>query len=410
MHSFIINDATVLPIFSSRQVEKRLRFLYIKLQKQIFCRNAINYLVIFFLLFFISCKDNKEDEVVVIDKLIETEKFELAHTKIKNKLSTKRSEDEILSLKSTKDSHILELSNDRNRIVYTENKTVIFRDLANPLVKLKSFSLLPVNISISSDAEHALISLALSNGAGCKIIAVSLLEAREDYSSNSLIPCNHHGGITTDGNIFYYFVDDSLYMETLSEIRQSKLIRDKKNFPSPITNIKNKYYIYPIGKTFLIFAGNAGIYHLYWFDPKKNEEEKIAENIATPKLYYGNGKNAYIITGMVGELNIQELKLSAYGKPTLAGIISINHEKTNPWPTSLQTEFISSFDGEVFRWNLEGKVKYFPLFAEKFWIAARDQIIYEDINKELVIGSLEFTETEQRLLELYRQTKKQKTD
>ena len=85
MHSFIINDATVLPIFSSRQVEKRLQFLHIKLQTQTFCRNAINYLVIFFLLFFISCKDNKEDEVVVIDKLIETEKFELAHTKIKNK-------------------------------------------------------------------------------------------------------------------------------------------------------------------------------------------------------------------------------------------------------------------------------------------------------------------------------------
>jgi hypothetical protein len=368
------------------------------------------YFCLFLLLLATSCKDQKEDEVAVIDKLLETEKFELAHTKLKNKLSTKRLEDEILSLRSTKESHILELSNDRNRIVYTEEKTIIFRDLANPLMKQLSFSQLPINISISSDAEHALVSLALSNGAGCRIVAVTLLEAREAYTSDSLIPCNHHGGITTDGTAIYYFIDDSLYMESLSEYKQNKLIRDKKHFPSPISSIKNKYYIYPIGKTFLIFVGNAGIYHLYWLDPKKNEEEKLADNIATPKLYYGNGKNAYIITGAIGELNIQELKLSAYGKPILAGLIPINHEKINPWPTSVSNEFISSYEGELFRWNSEGKIKHLPIFAQKFWIAARDQIIYEDLNNELVIGSLEFTEIETRLFEMYRQTKKQKAD
>jgi hypothetical protein len=363
-----------------------------------------------FVIHFNFCNEKKDDEIELINGLIEDEKFETANTKIKEKLSTKKKEDEVLSDKKTKEHHILELSNDRNRVVFTEEKSVIFRDLANPLVKQVTFGQLPVNLSISSDAEHALVLVSLPNSAGCRMFAVSLLESKESYISNSIIPCNHHGAITSDGATIYYFIDDSLYMESTNEQKQPKLIIDKKKFPPPLPNIKNRYYLYPIGKTFLIFAGNAGMYQVYWLDPKKNEEEKLLEHVALPKIFYGMGKNAYIVTGVIGDLSIQELRLSAFGRPILAGKTSVDIDKTTPWPSMQADEFISGHEGEIFRWK-EGKtLKTYPLLAERFWVAARDHIIYEDKNNELVISNLEFSETDYRLLNQYRQTKKPRED
>jgi hypothetical protein len=368
------------------------------------------FIILLFTIFLNSCKDNKEDDTTNINRLLEDEKYETANTKIKEKLSTKQKEDEILSDKQTKEHHILELSNDRNRVVFTEEKSVIFRDLANPLVKQVTFGQLPVNLSISSDAEHALVSISLPNSAGCRIYAVSLLESKESYVSNSIIPCNHHGAITSDGTTIYYYIDDSLYMESTKEPKQPKLIIDKKNFPPPITNIKNRYYIYPIGKTFLIFAGNAGMYQVYWLDPKKNEEEKLLENVTLPKIFYGTGKNAYIVTGVIGELAIQELRFSAFGRPILAVKMQVDIEKTSPWPTMQANEFISGYEGEIFRWKEGDIIKTYPLLADRFWVAARDHIIYEDRNNELVISNLEFSEGDYKLLDQYRQTKKPKED
>lgn len=338
--------------------------------------------------------------------MLDDEKYETANQRIKEKFSTKKVEDELLSSKSTKERHLVEISNDRNRVVYTQDKTIFFKDLANPLTKQISFSQIPFNLSISSDAEHALVSIPIPNGIGCRLFAVSLLESKEAYSSKSIIPCYHHGGITSDGNTIYYFIDDSLYLESTIENKSAKLIRDKKFF-SPVANgIKSKFYIYPIGKTFLIFMGDGGVYHLFWLDPKKQEEEKLMDNVATPKIFYGNGKNTYIVTGSVGELFSQELKLSAYGKPIPGNKIQINHERTNPWPTSIPEEFISSFEGEVFRWKEDKKIKTYPLFVNNFWVVARDQIIFIDRNNDLVLTSLEFAETDYKLLEIYHQTKK----
>lgn len=367
-------------------------------------KNYLIFLITF--LIFNSCSEKKEDDSVLIFRMLEDEKYDTANQRIKEKFSTKKNDDELLSPRNSKERHLVEISNDRNRVVYTQDKTIFFRDLANPLTKQFSFAQVPVNLSISSDAEHALVSIPIPNGIGCRLLAVSLLESKEAYSSKSIIPCYHHGGITSDGATFYYFIDDSLYVESIFENKSTKLIRDKKFFDPVAAGIKNKFFIYPIGKTFLIFMGDGGVYHLFWLDPKKQEEEKIIEDAATPKIYYGNGKNTYIITGTVGDLYCQELKLSAYGKPIPGNKISINHEKTNPWPTSVQDEFISSFDGEVFRWREDKKLKTYPLFVGNFWVVARDQLIFIDRNNDLVLTSLEFTDTDYKLLEIYHQTKK----
>lgn len=352
------------------------------------------------------CSEKKEDDISQMNRMIEDEKYDTVNLRIKDKLSTKKNDEELISSKSTREKHLLELSNDRNRIVYTQDKTIYFRDLANPLTKQLSFSQYPINLSISSDAEHALVSIPLPNGVGCKLLAVSLLESREAYASKSILSCSHHGGITSDGTSFYYFIDDSLYFESTLDNKGSKLIRDKKFFQPVASGIKNNQVIHTIGKTFLIFNGNGGIYRLYWLDPKKQEEEIILEDAATPKIYYGNGKNAYIVTGTIGDLYCQELKLSAYGKPILGNKIPINYERVNPWPTTNQDEFISGYEGEVFRWKEDKKIKIYPLFTTSFWIVARDHIIYVDKKNDLILSNMEYSDGDYKLLELFNQTKK----
>ena len=91
------------------------------------------------LLFLISCENKNEAIVKDIDTLIEDEKFSLAQDKIKSKLEGKRTSDEVLSNKKPINPRIIEVSNDRNRVVWTEDKQITFRDLANPLSKSLTF-------------------------------------------------------------------------------------------------------------------------------------------------------------------------------------------------------------------------------------------------------------------------------
>ncbi|MCB1141337.1 MAG: hypothetical protein H7A24_14425 [Leptospiraceae bacterium] len=359
-------------------------------------------LFLIFLVFFSSCSEETEEGLESIDRLIEDEKYDIAKDRLKEKLSSRRKQDEVISRKRPVEPRFLELSNDRNRIVWTEEKTIIFRDLANPLVKTVVFSQVPSNLSISSDAEHAVVSFPLPSGAGCRLVAVSLVEAKESYMSNSYVSCSHHGAINYDGNMIYYFIDDSLYSEKTSEPKTAKLILDKKNFPPPAESIKNRYRIFPIGKTFVIFSGNGGSYKLYWLDPKKNTIELLSEEIATPKIYYGTGKNGYLIVGKIGDLYIQEMKFSAFGKPLLSRKISIGPEETISWPISVPDEFISTDKGTLFLWTVGKKRKRYPILASRFWVAARDQIIYEDKLNDLVLVNLDFSETDWRTLELYK--------
>jgi hypothetical protein len=361
----------------------------------------MSILRIVLVLFLFSCYKEKEEGLDSINKLIEDEKFDIAKDQLKIRLSSKRPGDEIVSKRQTIEKRILEFSNDRNRVVWTEDKTVIFRDLANPLVKTMVFSQSPANLSLSSDAEHAIISFPLPNSAGCRMVAVSLVESKESYISNSYISCDHHGAISSDANGIYYFLDDNLYYEKLDETKTNKLILDKKFFLPPAESIKNRYKIYPIGKTFLIFAGNAGVYRLFWLDPKTNEIDQLSEEIATPSLIYGTGKNAFIVVGKIGKLSLQEVKYSAFGKPLLSRLISIGHEETVSWPMASNEEFLSLQNGFIVQWG-PGKKKNLPILTNRFWLAARDQIIYEDLDNNLLLIDMVFSEADWNSLELYK--------
>ncbi|MCB1180085.1 MAG: hypothetical protein KDK36_21080, partial [Leptospiraceae bacterium] len=181
-------------------------------------------LILILTILIVGCKKEEVDPFADIEQLVEDEKYEIASEKIKLKLSTAKKTETKISGKSIKGDRVLEMSNDRNRIVWLEDRSIIFRDLANPLIKSMVFPQSPENLSISAEGEYALLSFPLPNSAGCKMMAVALIEVKESYVSGTYVPCSHHGGISSDGTIIYYFIEDNLYQETVGDPKSTKLI------------------------------------------------------------------------------------------------------------------------------------------------------------------------------------------
>lgn len=367
------------------------------MKKQLFV-----YLTLFL---FIYCEDKNEAIVKDIDTLIEDEKFSLAHEKIRTKLEAKRASDEILSNKRPQNPRILEVSNDRNRVVWTEDKQITFRDLANPLIKSLTFPDVPEMISVSSEAEYSLVLFKLPNGVGCRMVNVSLIEPKPSYLSDTYVSCKNRSAVSSDGSSIYYFINENLYEETLKDPKKPKLLVSKERFESIYPNVKNRTHIYSIAKTFLIFFGNAGVYNLYWFNPKDSSITKLASDIMAPKLFYGNGKNAFVLSGVVGSLVLKEIKYTSYGEPNISKGIPISYNEINPFPTTKVNEFISGKSGSIYKWGTTIKKRVYPIIAEKFWVVARDYIIYENYKKELILTSTEFSPEDWKLLDLYKQVK-----
>lgn len=357
--------------------------------------------ILMILILGLQCR--KQTEVEKIDVLLSSEKFSKAEETARSRLSTKHSNDEYLSKEPAKD-RVVQFSNDRNRVVWTEGRQLQFRDLANPLSKTIGLNETAENLSISSDAEHALISVSAANGTACRLLAVSILEKKKSHLSESFVHCKNQFGISKDGTHIYYILDSSLYAEETSGAKNHKVLLDKRYFPETVHSVRNRYYFRPIGNNFLIFSGDAGAYNVYWFDVRKNGMEKITD-AASPLFYYGSGKNAYFIRGHIGNFNAQELLFSAYGRPTLSDSFSVSIKETVLWPVSENNEFVSLVDGKTVLWTPGGKKKELPLLAKHIYLSARDNIIYETSDGYLMRTSMDFSEEDWKALELYKKTK-----
>lgn len=345
----------------------------------------------------------KQSEVEKIDVLLSSEKFSKAEETARSRLSTRHSNDEYLSKEPAKDRSV-QFSNDRNRVVWTEGKQLQFRDLANPLSKTIGLNETAENLSVSSDAEHALISVSAANGTACRLLAVSILEKKKSYLSESFVHCKNQFGISKDGTRIYYIMDSSLYTEETSDTKNHKVLLDKKHFPETVHSVRNRYYFRPVGHNFLIFSGDAGAYNVYWLDVRKNALERITD-AASPLFYYGSGKNAYFIRGHIGSLSAQEISFSAYGRPVLSDSFAVNVRETVLWPVSENNEFVSLVDGKAVLWAPGGKKKELPLLAKHIYLSARDNIIYETSEGYLMKTSMDFSEEDWKALELYKKTK-----
>ncbi len=370
--------------------------------------HRLKYIVFLFLFGFLFCSKEIEDPLVNIDLLIEEEKYEIAKERLKEKLSSKRKDDLVLAEGKLGLKRVFALSNDRNRVAWIQDKTIYFYDLANPLSKTLNFPQTLVNLNLSFEGDLAIISALLPHGAGCRMIVISFLETRKSHVSSSYVACTNLNGISFDGNFIYYFIDDNLYVERTTEPKFQKLLIDKNHFPYPYPNINRKYFIYPIGKTFLIIYGNAGYYNAAWFDTNKNKVEKIMEGISSPRLNFGNRKNLFLLTGEIGNYLIKEIKFSHNSKPVIVQEFPVSSSLASFQVLSKENLFVSIHNGQLFEWEIGKSKKALPILTETFFILARDQILYEDKEKNLILTNYFFSEEEWKTLNLYKMVKNRK--
>jgi len=341
-----------------------------------------------------------------VNQYLEVQKFEKALTIIQNKLESKRDSDEVISRTSPKRERVLRMSEDRNRIVWSEDEKLIYRDIPNPMVKTKTLSALPFDFRISNNAEFALVSFRLKNTKGCRMKAISMLNDDVDFDSGAHIACRNSGGITKDGKYIYYFIDESLYKEKTEPPRKPIKVLDASKIAPPFSKLRNKYSLLPIEDNFILMTGIAGSYNMYYLQTKNDTSELISKDILSPKLYYGNGNSFFAIGGKIGSWYLREVEYSAGKKPKINKGFSISRREIEPWKTSNKKDFLSFYNKSIYKWGPLAKKIEYPIQCERGWGVARDYIIYENKIGELVLANTTYSDEDWAVLDLYKEVKK----
>jgi len=366
-----------------------------------------HYIFIISLSLLISqCRSKHETFLEEVNQYLEVQKFEKALTIIQNKLESKRDSDEVISRTSPKRERVLRMSEDRNRIVWSEDEKLIYRDIPNPMVKTKTLSALPFDFRISNNAEFALVSFRLKNTKGCRMKAISMLNDDVDFDSGAHIACRNSGGITKDGKYIYYFIDESLYKEKTEPPRKPIKVLDASKIAPPFSKLRNKYSLLPIEDNFILMTGIAGSYNMYYLQTKNDTSELISKDILSPKLYYGNGNSFFAIGGKIGSWYLREVEYSAGKKPKINKGFSISRREIEPWKTSNKKDFLSFYNKSIYKWGPLAKKIEYPIQCERGWGVARDYIIYENKIGELVLANTTYSDEDWAVLDLYKEVKK----
>lgn len=195
--------------------------------KQVFIkRNTI--LALFAISFFNFCKSSHETFIEEIQELVEQEKYEKASERLKEKLQFPKDRDELLSAEAPDSARIIEFSNDRLKLVWTEDQKIFFQDLAAGENNSRSLDQIPSNLSLSQNANYALVEYTMQASGGCRYVAISLKDSSLSYEAGAQVSCKSRGSILPDGSKIYYFVDDNLYEEKTVEPRKPILVLQKK--------------------------------------------------------------------------------------------------------------------------------------------------------------------------------------
>ncbi|WP_423789825.1 hypothetical protein [Leptospira wolffii] len=359
---------------------------------------------LFLLLFGIiaNCKSKQETLIEEIQELFEEENFEKAAKLLKNYLVKPKSDDEVLSLDKPETPRIVELSYDRKRLVYLEDSKLTWKDMGDGSKETKSLDEVPASLSVSLNANFALAEYPMTNG--CRLFAISLKNNDLHYESGAQISCRNRGGISDDGSKIYYFVDNQLYEEKTVEPRTPKLIVSKEKIAPPFPNLKAKFFLFPIGKDFLLFSGNAGSYTLYYFQPEKKSVEKLDQEIISPLIYYGTGDAAYYLGGTIGRLHLRRIQFGK-GKPSVSKLFTVSRKEINPWKLPTKNEFISNYSGKVHLWGPLRKSQVLPVLCERIWLVDQNKLLCENELGELYLTHLDFPQEDWTLLKMYEEAR-----
>ncbi|MCG6191726.1 hypothetical protein LFX25_00515 [Leptospira sp. FAT2] len=362
-------------------------------------------LVLFAIFFFNLCKSSHETFIEEIQELVEQEKYEKASERLKEKLQSPKDRDEILSSEAPDSARIIEFSSDRLKLVWTEDQKIYFQDLASGETNSRSLDQTPSNLSLSQNANYALVEYTMQASGGCRYVAISLKDSSLSYEAGAQVSCKSRGSILPDGSKIYYFVDDNLYEEKTVEPRKPVLVLNKEKIVSPFPNLKTRFLMYPSGNSFLIFSGNAGAYNLYWFHPSQKTAEKIDKDILSPILYYGNGESAYYVGGEIGKLHLRRINFSSKGKPSITKLFTVSRKEINPWKLSKKNEFLSGYSGKVHLWGPAKKSQNLPILCERAYLTGDDRIVCENEPGQLLLSKLDFQPEDWSIWKLYEEVR-----
>lgn len=147
---------------------------------------------------------------------------------MKEKLQFPKDRDELLSAEAPESTRIIEFSNDRLKLVWTEDQKIFFQDLAAGENNSRSLDQIPSNLSLSQNANYALVEYTMQASGGCRYVAISLKDSSLSYEAGAQVSCKSRGSILPDGSKIYYFVDDNLYEEKTVEPRKPVLVLQKE--------------------------------------------------------------------------------------------------------------------------------------------------------------------------------------
>ncbi len=372
------------------------------------CRFRIQALIIGILFLFLSvnCQSETESFLNRVDELIKLEKYSKARDLLQDRLSSTRDTAEVISRNSPRRERILRMSEDRNRILWTEDNRLIFRDILNPIIKTRALPEPPHDIQVSSNGEYVVASFQLKNTKGCRMFAFSTMDDSLSYESGAHIACRNKAGISSDGKFLYYFIDENLYKEQTKAPKRPQFLVDASLISPPYPKLKNKYSIVPVDSDFLVISGIAGSYNLYFFDPKLASVDLIAKDIISPKTYYSHGKSLYIIGGKIGSLYLREVLYKGEKKPKITTGFQITMREIEPWKMTDLKSFLSFYNKSVFIWEPMSLRKELPLLCERGWGVAMDMIVYENSDGELILSNTAFTEEEWQVFRVYQEVLK----
>ncbi len=365
--------------------------------------------LLFLILLTLNCRTKHENLVSEIDELIAKEKYEKALNIIHERLATNRSSAEVLSKSKPNQPRLLQMSEDRTRIVWTENKTIFFRDLINDKFENLELKIRPESFQISTNGEYAILQYPLKQKGGCAIFAYSLLNITIEYESGVHIPCKTGMGITQKGEKILYFFENDLYEEKTSHPKLPKKIVSADQFLPPFPKLKINLQLASIGADWLIWSGAGGSYNLYFLQSKTMKVSLLSKDLVIPRIIYHNGSSGYVVGGKVGDLYLREIQYGPNKSPSIARGIPISTREAISWKLNAKDEFIAGNQNEPLqpmKWKVLGKKEHLPFFLERFWGVAGDRIVYENSLGELVVDNLIFTNEDYTMWEYYKKVKK----
>jgi len=355
-------------------------------------------IITFFSLLTFSCGTRHEELVEKVNDLMEKEKYETALETIQKEMKRKRSNDRELSDNSPENPRVIKSSRDKKRIVWIEDNELYSWDRENDEINHKSLKGVPQAISISADGKYAVLNMPLRNNHGCKIKAISVFDGSLDYESGAHISCRNAGGISNDGGVIYYFIDENIYREKTIEPKTPQKTISSSRLSAPYKKLKNRLVMEPWGDAFLIFYGIGGAYNLFLFDPEKESVKMIAETIMATEVF-SNTQDSYLIGGSIGNMKLRQINAK---NTSVSSGVAIDDKGINPWPISTG-EFISGDADGIYLWKKGSDPKRCPVLYDRFW-GIDDKIIYEN-SEGLFTSDPTFTEEEWELVNLMKQVK-----